>query len=554
MLPRSAPGRGLLALTLMLLVSPCSLAQVYEDAEHGFRLVPPKKWQQLPRKIDENWVVAKFVCDREYFWNNSQGWSLSHKPELTVIAFLREKTDSSTGAGDELPDIEKPADPEPPTPPGGPTKITATLRTNRDYREFLKNNYYGGGYYFSAEEERETNGLPTTCYEIKVEKGAEFSGPKRIVTWVFRTEAYDFAVQFEVLEDSYDKLRSTILKTLKSFKEIEREGTVPDKQERTLTFYDTEDWTPEEREELRQLLEEKAHEDAIKGLPDDWEHKSFGNILVLSHGDMKYGKTLVDQTRAVMTWLDKEFYFVGPDEYVRGPILRICKDWEEENSFRRAGDLFSGLGLEIVTHKVTWATGSQSYEFRWVNGRIMDLWFQDRDKDLYWALPNWLRSGLRTVIEGGVAKGSRLEFQATTYEKRDLREAERNENLTPAQDLMQMTLEDLRSNNHRLDEAAALVRFLMQGGGGTKKAKNALAQYIANVKAITEEADRGKEGESAKDKPKTEAEEEEYYRKQANAWKEKERLVLDQAFERTFGGWSDGDWKAFEASYLRSMD
>ena len=507
----------------------------------------------MPGNLDETLVIAKFISDREFHWNNDQGWSIGFKPELTVIAFKNHRKADTTG-GEDLPEIEAPPEPEPPTPPGGEPKIE--IKINYDgYKAYLKSNYRGGGFYYSEEEEREIDGLDVSCYEIKVEKGTSFSGPKRLVTWVYHTADFDIAVQFEVLENSYDKLRSTILRTLKSFKTIERTGEAEEGLgERSLSFYDTEDWSPEEREELRRLLEEKSHQDAIDSLPDDWDHKKFGNILVLAHDNMKYGKTLVGQVKAVMGWLDKEFYFVGPDEYVRSPILRICKDQDEEFSFRRASETWSGLGTEIVTHKDNWNFGGQSFEFRWVNGRIMDIWFQDRDKDLYWALPTWLRTGLRTTIGGGVAKGSRLNFEATTWETQELRDLERGAGLRSPRDLMVMGSQDLFSTRYGNDEVSALVRFLVERKG-PKKAKDALAKYIANIKAITEEARRDdNKDKPSDDKPKTEEEEEEYFKKRRNAWKEKERMVLDTAFDRTFGDWTEKDWRAFEAAYFRSID
>jgi hypothetical protein len=532
-------------------ITPHTVAQVHEDKEYGFRIIPPKKWTRLPGKIGETWVIGKYISDREFFYNDEQGWSYGHKPEMTIIAFVRPKKSTVTGPDDEIPDVEAPPEPEAPKPPGSPDKIKLSIEY-RDYKAYLKSNHTGGGYYFSEEEEDAVNDIPTTCYEIKVEK-LTWGGPRRIVTWVYHTDEIDFAVQFEMLENSYDKMRSTFLRTLKSFKVIEREGDGPDKQETSLTFYDTEDWTPEEREELRKLLEERSHEGAIKNLPNDWEHKKYGNVLVLSHVGMKYAKKMVDQSNAVMAWLDDNFYFVGPDEYVRGPIIRICKDWEEENSFRSAGDFWGGLGTEVVTHKDLYG-GNQSYEFRYVNGRVMDIWFQDRDKDLYWALPNWLRGGMRAVIEGGVANGRKLEFQATTWELRDLREADRNENLTSPKDLMRMGQEDLYAERHRSDESAALVRYLMEGKG-PKKSRDVIVQYIANIKAITEELDaeaEKDEGEKA-EKPKTEAEEDEYFKQRANDWKKKERYILDEVFFRTFKDWDDGDWKSLESSYFRSI-
>ena len=119
---------------------------------------------------------------------------------------------------------------------------------------------------------------------------------------------------------------------------------------------------------------------------------------------------MVEQAGAVLAWLDKTFPYVGPGEYVRQPIIRVCKNQEEENSFREHAGWWdsAGLGLEVTTNK-EWG-GTRSYEFEYVNRRMVDLWWNDRDRELWWAMPSWLTNGISGIVSEATGKNGKLEF------------------------------------------------------------------------------------------------------------------------------------------------
>ena len=53
--------------------------------------------------------------------------------------------------------------------------------------------------------------------------------------------------------------------------------------------------------------------------------------------------------------------------------------------------------------------------------------------------------------------------------------------------------------------------------------------------------------------PKTEEEESALFRKRQEYWKSREREFLDTLKARTFEGWSEKDWKKFNASYWKGL-
>src|SRR5262249_47778146 len=163
----------------------------------------------------------------------------------------------------------------------------------------------------------------------------------------------DIAVQFETLEDAWPKLQGELMKCLRSFKSVERSGEAlyePSTTGDKAVYVDEETLTPDQRKSRRAAQEELATEKATAKLTGGWTAKRMGRFMVLSHADEKFAKRVVDQAEAVWKWLDDTFDFVGPGEYVRTPILRICKDEAEYRAYRKGQDWFSMNDLEIATY------------------------------------------------------------------------------------------------------------------------------------------------------------------------------------------------------------
>ena len=73
-----------------------------------------------------------------------------------------------------------------------------------------------------VEKERKGRGPAATIYEVKFEKLA--NAKRRIVAWEFKQQDVSFAVEFEIYEEHYKKLKSMMNNVFRSFKLIDTEA------------------------------------------------------------------------------------------------------------------------------------------------------------------------------------------------------------------------------------------------------------------------------------------------------------------------------------------
>lgn len=539
---RSRAGRTTLGLLFACVLATRALAD-HKDERLGFTIQTPRGWNEIPMSVDERWKVAKYLSEKSLFWTEKGGWTWEHKPNMEVIAFV-------AAAIKEKIKVEKKE-----TKDGEIEWRIYAENPYRDYKDFLTKRYSGGGWFVSDEKQTKVGDIPVTCYEIKVEK-LSMEGPKRMFTWIYHVEDVDIAVQFEMLEDGVDKLKSEVTKCLRSFRQIERSGeALYEASTGEFRFWDQDKMTVEERTQQRRVMEKTSHEKATKAAPDGWVVKRMGRFLVLNHADEKFAKRVVEQAEAVWTWLDQTFAFVGEKEYVRSPIIRICKNDEEQQAFLQGGDWFSRNNLEIVTAQDH--GGKSSWEMEYVNRRVMDLWFADKDWDLRAAMPSWLSNGLNEFVGQLHVKSGKVDFGTDYWNRDEIRERKREGKLTPVRELMMKTDQEFWADYFNLRyEGSSLVDFFVTGKASRdKRTKDLLPEYMRQVQKVAGEIKKeqeGKKGEKEK-RPKTEEEEDAMFRDLHKGYKEKERRLLEEAFQRTFLGWDAGDWKKFEEAYLKSL-
>ena len=540
-MPRFA--RALLALLSLSLLAPLATAQKFEDKRFGYELRLPKEWSQIPIKANEEYIIAKFLAKKTYFYTDPDlKITYEHKPELQVIAFLSEKYREDSVDAEEVKNED-----------GETVKIRFNL-TNpyKDYEDFLKNTYSGGGFYIAEENESKAGNLKVTEYLVKVEKGA--NGPRRIVTWVFHTEDIDFAVQAECFESSWKELRSDITRTMKSFEEIERtEGSiVQDASTSGIVEIELGELTPEERMKRRQAREREAHQRAQAGLPEDWEVIEEDLFLVLNHADDKDADKLVEQGEAVFRWCEKTFpYLIDDTDYLRKPILRICKDWDELASFAFGGRESGWVpSIDMVTYKDTVGIGSWTYSN--MTQRFCAWWLNEHDGDFLDAMPYWMRYGLEYNMLYAKHKGKKLELYPSDWEKVGLRQEIKDGVAATPKEIFLATEEFYDGENSRY-AAAALMRYLLVGKGSKDKlTKNLVREYYLNMTAVIEEMDKEEGGESFKE-PETEEEEAAMIKERSERLRQREKELMEAVFERTFAEWTDKEWDRFAKYYFKSI-
>jgi hypothetical protein len=538
---------GALWAFVALFSSIASSQETHEDPKLGFKIRAPRDFQKIPVQPDEEWIVARWLSDRAYFQKDTTtGYSMDHKPEMHVIAFV----DAVVNA--ERVEVEKKTDDK-----------TATVKIRiknpyKDYRDYLKKTYSEGGFYIDKEEKTEVEGVKVECLEIKVEK-LTWGGPRRIVTWIFDAPYADFAVQFELVETAWPKLKNEVLSSLRSFRLIDRTGAsaattggnAPVVIDLDAEF---EDLTPSARARARRDQETKWQEKATEGLIGGWKSKRMGRVFVIYDVDEKDAQEFATDATVVLDWLDEQFAWLGPGEYVRQPTIRICKDSDEENMYRKGGSFWSWTN-EIVTHKDT-DRGWSYTEGGYVNSSVARHWFQERSGELWSVMPWWLHSGLDDVFQKSRAKGKKLEFYNDSWERVDIAEQIRTGKLSPLRELVKLDSDQVFKDKeyNKVDEFAAAVRFFLTG---PKKAKETLKTYLQALLPLARKRDEERKAALAagakSTKPKTEEEEDAEFKEANTKMRDEEKRFLEEAYNKAFGAWTDADWKSLEASYQKSL-
>lgn len=539
------------ALTTALLggaLASVAVAQgVHEDAKLGYKLRPPRDFTTIPLQPDEEWIVARWLSDKAYYQNDpTNGWTTDHKPELHVICFQ-----DAVVKADRV-EVEKKTD-------AASSVIKIAIKNPyKDYRDYLKRTYNEGGFYIDKEEKAEVEGVAVECLEIKVERGT-WGGPRRIVTWIFDGPVADYAVQFELVEAAWGKLKKDVLSTMRSFRLVAASGgaaavtggapVVTDLDEML------EDWnklTPSQRMMKKLERQKREQEKATAGLSEGWRAKRFGRCFVLYDVDEKAAQAFATSATAVLDYLDDSFGWLGDTEFVREPTLRVCRNSDEESMYRK-GSSWS-FGKEIVTHKDTSGGIGGWSETGYVNEAVCRHWFSERAGELWSVMPRWLDTGLDEAFQKSRAKGKSLEFFSDSWERVDIAEQIRAGKISPLRDLIRLESEELWKDYNKRDECAAAVRFFLSG---PKKAKDALKTYLQALLPLAKKRDEERkaalEANQKSEKPKTEEEEDAAFRAAHQNRNEEEKKFLEEAFAKAFGTWSDADWKSLDAAYQKSL-
>jgi hypothetical protein len=518
--------------------APAPAQELLQDARLGIKLKAPDGFTKVPLKPDEQWIVARWISDRAYYQNDKSGFSVDHKPELNVIAFpsdkVKEKVDVvKSGTGEQ-------------------STTTFILKNPfKDYRDYLKRTYNDGGFFIAKEDKAEVEGIAVECLEIKVEK-MTFGGPRKIVTWIFKNDDADFAIQFELVENAWSKLKGDVTSCMRSFRRIPKDGKAAPSGP-TLTenpFEKTGDMTPAQRAARRRESEVKTQEKFTKGLPDGWFGKKYGRVLVLSHVDDKYAAKVAESANAVLDYLDQNFGYVGPGEYVRAPVVRICKDYDEYHVYWKGGGGFWSFDRELITYKDSSSLQDTTNN---ITRDCCEHWFREHDLDLYNAMPAWLEIGLGRCFYMSRAKGGKLDFFNDSWERVGMNQQVRSGKLSKIQDLVKMDPDTLRNDQNRYDECAAVARYFMTG---PKKAKETLHAYLNAIGVIArrdEEEEKKKVKQISGGSAKTVEEEDAKFKEQRTKMRDAEKAHLEEVYKSAFGTWTDADWKSLQSSYEKSL-
>jgi hypothetical protein len=509
----------------------------HEDTKTGFKLKVPEKWECVPVSVDEKWIVAKYLGDRAVQVKKGEFWD-ERKPQMRVIVF-----------SDEARKI-KPAE----------VKVTSESESRalieareaeipyKDYKDYMKRNGQEGGFYFDKEKETKIGEVPCWQYEIKFEK---LTTPRHAVTWVFRGDAADYAIEFEVLEDHWAKYQPLFLEALRSFKLIKRDsanvgsgGTTGSGRSNVTDSTGgktRDDWkalTVKERIDRRKSIEDSRFQRAKEKLPPGWTVKNSKNFLVLTHSDQKTTDKIVEAAESCRNWLDKNLGGIS-DEYAMKAVIRICANYDEYNAYARGSDdtTFSG-NREIVTFKDA-NMGSRRSGFDRVFRGLLMQYLDDKDDLIIGYAPPWAIYGLGEAVSAALPEGGTLKLGADQWEADIMREAQKAGTKTTAKQIMEAPIMKLFESPAGMVLAGRLVRHFLASK------KDFMVNYLkASIEAA---ADLTKDQKVSFGEAKTEEEEEARLKERKDAGQKRFSEMVQKVHDKVCK-WSDKEWQALDAA------
>ncbi|MHC4079260.1 MAG: hypothetical protein ACYST0_12565 [Planctomycetota bacterium] len=525
----------------------------YTDKTLGFKVKAPSKWRQIPTKPEEQWIVALFQSNREF--TSKEGYY--KKLLMRVIMF-----DKNVGKKERE---ENKKD--------GVIRFGRSLRY-RDFKDYVKQTQGGGGFYFSVEKERK-GGTPATIYEVKFEKMAR--AKRRIVAWEFKRQDVSFAVEFDIFEEHYKKLKSTMASTFRSFKFVDiATAEAADANAPRVEIPNREEWkklSPIDRHKLRRALEDEQAKKLLDKLPKDWKVRKTKHFLVITHADAKFTKAVIAAGDACWAWLDKRFGKLS-DEYVRRSIIRICRDADEYSAYHGGSGSWFSISFGSFSREVDELQFYQGEVMReqmsYMMRNLFSHYLKDKDDRLMNDAPDWLQRGLGGYLAGTVLKGRKVVFEPTVNERVAIAKliqkgGFRKGKLKTPRELMNMTRKEQGELDKKKGESyyqlAHLVRFL-EGPGRKHKllaGKDFLVEYCRAAQAADDEYDKKNPSESRGYKEaETEEEEEQQAAERERRWKEsaeaaaKADLGMLKLLNGKMCNWSDEDWASLQKAYART--
>ena len=521
----------------------------FTNSKIGFKLKPPKGWNMVALKTDEIWLACKYTSDKSYFFHDkTTGRTEQHRPELKVIALIKANLEKKRK-------VEKHEGEE-----GDVLRVTGGAPF-KDYDGYLELTM-SSGFFLDDEKNKKIDGIDVDIYTYRVEK---LSGaPRFIHTWIWRTDEIDYAVQMDVLQTEQRKLKKILDRTFKSFGLVERTEAGIDAASSWITLKQMNEGSPKERRSMRIKSELALRERATASLPKSWTTQEFGDILVLSKTDKRYTKKVGEHAKALRSWLESTFPYIGKGEYARQPIIRILDSREGLESFGSgARDTNSRTynptsGIEAYTCKD--GEGFQGSAIDLLNRSITAQWMADKDRDLISAMPFWLRSGLLYVIAGARADGRKMKFRVD-YDVVNARTYIAQGHGLSIKEILSLTRESMdystsasrEAADHQITQNYSFCRYLISPEAKKNKlAKKFLETYILTLKEVVADqksSDKDKYGDL--ESPETEEEEEQRAKAKQERNSKRAGETAAMVLDRGFGEWSEKDWVSLEKAFRK---
>jgi hypothetical protein len=521
--------------------APEARADAWKDEKLGYSFAYPPRWTVIP--VDPGgWLAAKFNSNREYEWNDPKNnfWT-RHRPyiEVVVIPYGVKETSGTT--------VEK-------TDKGVKVTKSAPWKDLKEYMDKTFQERRIGGFYFSGEEEGTVNGLKVRRLEITVNKDVQ--GDRRIYGWEFAAEDCFYGLVAEILVHDEKQLKPDLFQSFGSFRVFPRTGSLPNSARtgEDVTIKDDgkkpedREVTPEEQKKKRDDATARALDRIKQGLQKGWFVSEGKNFVAVSHADPKYTREVLGHCEALRAWLEQTFGYLGSG-YAGKVIVRICSDRNEYEAFQQARS-YSTDAPEATTFKDR--DGWSDWNMDSLNRSVYYIWMRDKNERLLWALPEWIQFGVPYYVSQARSKNGRIEFKADIWDSVEMKNLRRSDDIASPRTYFSTTSETLWARKGAGTQTQFFIQFLLSGAASRNpKYRNLFSDYLKNLIFLldSEKAPDSAPGAA----PKNEKEEEEMIRARQESWRKREGEILQKLVDKTFAGWTDKDWEAFDSLYRQDL-
>ena len=307
--------------------------------------------------------------------------------------------------------------------------------------------------------------------------------------------------------------------------------------------------SPDRREQ-----EKLARAAAIEAHAKGWKRMEIAPFLVLSQGQDAFARDAAGDAAILWDWMTETFEGFAPGAYGPAPILIVhaTEEGAATDGFHEGGFVFAGESAYVL------AIYPAGFASSAIQRRVGEAWFQAHDRELYYALPGWMRAGMIEVFADARTKGGKVIFKSDTNTLNDFAAAMREDRLVPLRKFLKEPMPREGSKGEGKDghfspspQAGQLLRYLLVGKGATgAKTRKILPDYFAAVRArlpaLSAEVD------AALSKAAVEPASESYSQLRALEFEKLEARELPELFQQVFHGWTDKDWEALREGYCFS--
>lgn len=362
-----------------------------------------------------------------------------------------------------------------------------------------------------SRKESKVSGIPATLYEVTQDSDVRL--PLKRYCIVYHGEHADVAVEAQVLAEQWDKFKKEVGKSIRTFQFIER--AVP---------AGTDD-LPQDASEQDRFLQEQ-----IDKLPPGWYHhwSPRKRYLFLSDAEKPF---TVELSRHIEAIRDVYEQLYPPDRPIEAvSIVRVCKNRDEYIGYGGAGSsagYWNWVARELVFYDAKSRNRADSFAV---------LYHEAFHQYIYYfygevSPASWYNEGHGDYFSGAVFRGTSIQkIEPFDWRVPVIKEAVRTGKYKPLKEIMGYSQREYYAEASLCYAQGWSIVWFLRQGRLQPKWEAILPDYLNHLVAAFDAAKQTNGGDSRRID---------------------EHAVQQQAYEATFKDWTDDDWAAFEAAWLK---